>query len=73
MYFSPSTVHVIIEEYIGAEQTAAGERDGGERARAGTLSSARSLTAGLFSEGGEVMKPHIEGSLPIPKPGITRV
>ena len=29
--------------------------------------------AALFSEGGEVMKLHIEGSLMIPKPGIKRV
>ena len=30
-------------------------------------------SAALFSEGGEAIKLHIEGSLTIPKPGIQRV
>ena len=35
--------------------------------------TARSGCKGLFSEDGEVMKLHIEGSLTTPKPGIKRV
>ena len=35
--------------------------------------AARTGCKGLFSEGGDVIKLHIEGSLTIPKPGIKRV